>query len=279
MSTTLLVVDGSSCFMRAWSVLPQEKQTGEALAYMVGRMFLKMLRRAHATHAVIALDAYPCWRTRLHPDYKGQRSHPSLNPAELTQIIGPWLREWGVPMLHQEGMEADDHLNSMAVKAKDGVSVFLCTRDSDLYAALARPEVKLLWPEAGAYHVITRQVAEDKLGFPPTWLPWIRALTADQKDNIRGLLNVEKGWRCPLTKPRAVLLLDTYGGDPWALMAAVEEGAVLEAKPRELDYLKEYREQIMVMASVASLREDADGGIDPKACDVRKFRIVIPEGS
>lgn len=277
--STMLAVDGSSCFMRAISVLPEEKRTGADLAYMVGRMLMKMVRRSRATHAAVALDSYPCWRYEFHPEYKGPREYSSFNPQELTQLIIPWLRQWHVPTMYKLGLEADDWLYTIASRVKPGATAYLCTRDSDLYGALLTDNVKLLWPEDGDYRVIDRAGACEQLGFPVEKLPQVRALAADQKDNIRGVLGTEKGWRCPISKKRAAELLAHFG-DIFDIVDACEQlspPAIL--KEKEVDYVREYKDQLVVMWQICSLREEGWDTINPRECDVRLFNIQIPEGS
>lgn len=277
----MMAVDGSSLFMRALSVLPEDKRTADDLEYMVVGMLRKAVRTAKATHMVFLCDTYdaPCWRLVHHPTYKGDRDRNGLQPRQLTPLLVPRLAARGIPVGYVSGMEADDLLRSMAQHVKPTTTLYLYTRDSDIYGALdaARPNVSLLWPSnGGALESITHADAETALGHPPQWLPAVRALVADKKDNVRGMFGEPPPARCPVNRPRAIGMLQRVGGRLEDLVYGVVDGEITDIRDSEAAWIKEHNADIMAAEYICTTRVDAMPELDPAACAVAAMNFDLP---
>ena len=279
----MVAVDGSSLFMRALSVLPPDKRRPEDLLYMVVGMLRKAGRYVGATDLAVMLDTYdtPCWRLTHHPGYKGDRDRNGLQPRQLTPILRPLLEGRGIPVGHLEGYEADDLLKAVAVRVKPTTELFIYTKDSDLYSALGagHPHVRLLWPDnGGKLRVITHREAEEHLGHLPALLPSVRALTADTKDNLRGLFGDPPPKRAPINKPRAVHLLGTASNDLQAVLSRAESGfGTATWREKEVVWVRENRAPITAAWFVATQVDDAMPPLNPAACAIARMDLSLPD--
>lgn len=278
--STLLAVDGSSVFMRALSVLPEDKRTVDDLEYMTVGMLRKAVRLSGATHLVVALDSTePCWRCEIHPEYKADRKYSDLRPKQLTPMLLPRLKARRIATAYNRKAEADDLLNTLAHTLRPGHTMQCYTRDSDLYALASCEGVTLLWPEkGGTLLALDRMAVESRLGYSADWAVKIRALTADTKDNLRALLKGGrvKGWRCPLTTPRAVELMRLYEGDLWEILDQAVRGAGFGMKPAEHEYINEQADAIAVMWHVATLLKDVTLNVEAPLTRVAGMNLNAP---
>ena len=92
-----------------------------------------ILKDFSPTHAVLAMDpGGPTFRHEAYPPYKAQRQKM---PEDLAASI-PYAFELAealrIPVLRQEGFEADDVMGTLAVRAAaEGFDVYLATPDKD----------------------------------------------------------------------------------------------------------------------------------------------------
>lgn len=283
---TFLLVDGSSLFVRAFSVLPENKRTMKDITHMVLIMLKKAVRETKASYLTIALDSIEeCWRYEYHPKYKDGRKHTDISPKQLTQVLGPVLRERGVGLLYQKFMEADDLLNTAVAKFSGDGNVVVYTRDSDMYAVLGATEneVRLLWPEKGGeLRFIRRSDVEVECGHNILWMPQVRALIADRKDNLRGILkavnkDIEIPKRWPITRPRAVEIMKFHDGDLFDIIETAIADVPTILKDTEKTLIVQHADAIGVMWEIARLRTDAKLRINPRDYPVREMDLKVPE--
>ena len=276
---TLLAVDGSSLFMRALMVLPEDKRTVDDLEYMVVAMLRKAVRFTEATHVVVALDTTEgCWRLDTHPGYKGSRQYSDIRPKQLTPMLIPRLEQRRIATAYNGRMEADDLLFTLACNLREGSRMLAYTRDSDMLFITHLPNVQLLWPgKEGALEVIDEAAAHERLGYPPAWQPAVRGLTADSKDDLRGLLSVPEGWRCPLTKPRAIELLKLHNGNLLDLLEDAVHGSCTGMKDKEMEYLCMYADQIGALWWLCTLYGKAELNVHARYTAVGGMDLSLPD--
>lgn len=273
-SDKVLWVDLSNALMRAFSKLPEEKRTAKDLDYLVCAMLRKAIRRTGATRIGVAMDTVEhCWRYEYHPTYKEGRSVKDLSPKQLTMVIGPELRRRNIPLLYHKDQEADDLLATAAHAVKGECEVVVYSRDSDLYGLLDAPRTSLLWPEGkGEFSIIDKEDAEFQLGCPVSWLPMLRALTADRKDNLRGLIP-DAPQRWPITRPRAILILEWYQGSMWDALESAVSGDGAAMRESEVECIREYHNHIVAIWQVARLQLDAPMRVDPRGCNLSEVNL------
>ena len=238
---TLLLVDGSSYLYRAYHAMPDlrgpaEEPTG-ALYGMIN-MLRRLRREIPAEYSACVFDAKGrTFRDDLYADYKAHR--PPM-PDALAQQIEPIhraVRALGWPLLMLDGIEADDVIGTLALRAqRDGMKVVVSTGDKDL-AQLVSEQVTLVNTMSNETLDTAGVIA--KFGVPPERIVDYLSLLGDAVDNVPG---VDK---CgPKT---AVKWLAEYGSlDGVIAHAADVKGAVGDNLRRALDFLPTARTLVTV---------------------------------
>ena len=166
-----------------------------------------ILKDFSPTHAVLAMDpGGPTFRHEAYPPYKAQRQKM---PEDLAASI-PYAFELAealrIPVLRQDGFEADDVMGTLAVRAAaEGFDVYLATPDKDA-AQLVAPRIRLFRPgrSGGDPEIYDEaKVCEHwQLSSPRQMIDWL-ALAGDASDNIPGVRGVGE--------KTAISLLAQYG--------------------------------------------------------------------
>ena len=188
----LILVDGSSYLYRAFHAMPQfTNSRGEptGAAYGIVNMLRKLLAEYDPAHIAVVFDAKgETFRDAIYADYKANR--PPM-PEELRAQIEPIhaiVRATGLPLLMIEGVEADDVIATLAVRAaKDGMDTLICTGDKDM-AQVVDDRINLIDTMSDTYY--DRQAVVEKFGVPPERINDYLALIGDTVDNIPGVPKV-----------------------------------------------------------------------------------------
>ena len=189
-ASPVILIDASSYLFRAYHALPDLRSPdGMPTGAIYG--VINMLRRLlkdypETTHIACVFDAKgKTFRDVLFPEYKAHR--PSM-PEELAVQIQPLhscIRGMGIPVLVQEGVEADDVLGTLSESAlREGYRVLISTGDKDI-AQLVEQGVTLIntmnqeiLDEAGVYA---------KFGVHPKQMVDYLSLVGDSVDGIPGI--------------------------------------------------------------------------------------------
>ena len=245
MPHTLLLVDGSSYLYRAFHALPDLRNPeGQPTGAMYGVInMLKKLRRDYpSAYAACVFDAKgKTFRDDWYPAYKAQR--PSM-PDDLVSQIAP-LHEavvaLGWPLLMVDGVEADDVIGTLAVRAEAaGVDTVISTGDKDL-AQLVNPRVRLI--NTMSNEVLDEAGVLAKFGVPPMRIVEYLTLVGDTVDNVPGVEKVG-----PKT---AVKWLTEFDGlDALLARAGEVKGVAGENLRKALDWLPQARRLVTVKTDV-----------------------------
>ncbi|MCZ6575459.1 MAG: DNA polymerase I [Gammaproteobacteria bacterium] len=188
----LILIDGSSYLYRAFHAMPQfTNSRGEptGAAYGIVNMLRKLLAEYDPAHIAVVFDAKgETFRDAIYADYKANR--PPM-PEELSaqiELIHTIVRAMGLPLLMIEGVEADDVIATLAVRAaKDGMDTLICTGDKDM-AQVVDDRINLIDTMSDTYY--DRQAVVEKFGVPPERINDYLALIGDTVDNIPGVPKV-----------------------------------------------------------------------------------------
>ena len=192
----LLLVDGSSYLYRAFHALPDLRGPhGEPTGALYGIVaMLRKLREQYPPargyrYAACVFDAKgPTFRNRLYPEYKAHR--PPM-PPDLVEQIGPIheaVRIMGWPLLEVPGVEADDVIGTLAVRAHaQGIRTLVSTGDKDL-AQLVNDHITLV-------NTMSNEVQDEagvmaRFGVPPDRIVDYLTLVGDAVDNVPGVHKV-----------------------------------------------------------------------------------------
>lgn len=251
---TLLLVDGSSYLYRAFHALPDlRNQAGEPTGAIYG--MVGMLRRLRddrnlnegAQYGAVVFDAPgKTFRDDMYPDYKATRSSMPDDLRSQIPLIHEIVRAMGWPLVMISGVEADDVIGTLAVRATNAnMRTLVSTGDKDM-AQLVDENVML-------FNTMTRDNAEPerldpsrvlaKFGVPPERIVDYLALVGDTVDNVPG---VEK---CgPKTAVKWLGQFETLDG----VIAHADEvkGKVGENLRAALEWLPTGRELVTIKTDV-----------------------------
>ncbi len=194
---TLTLIDGSGFIFRAYHAIPpltsaRGVPTNAVLGFT--NMVLKALREHAPTHVAMVFDAgRRSFRTELDPTYKAQRPEPPDDLVPQFPLVREVARALSVPILEQEGFEADDIIATLATHARGhGWEVVIVTGDKD-FGQLVDDRVRLYDPMAearGQGGWSGPAEVEQKMGVPPSQVIEYQALLGDKVDNVPGIPGV-----------------------------------------------------------------------------------------
>ncbi len=228
--------------------------------YVFNNMLKRMLEDHRPEYVAAVWEGRgPTFREEIFPDYKANRDQMPEDLAVQLPYIERLLRAWNVPVVSENGYEADDTIGLLAGQAwKLDLDVWIVSSDKDLMQ-LVRDGVSVLNPMKGE-----RYQAEDVeafLGVKPENVTDLLALKGDSVDNIPGAPGIgDKG---------AQQLIASYG--------SVEEIIRNADEVRRKTYresLQNHAEQIRLSKRLATL--DTSGSLKLGLADVQRQSPDIP---
>ena len=242
----LILVDGSSYLFRAFHALPPlESSKGQQTGAVKG--VINMIRSLIKNHpdsniAVVFNAKGKTFRSDVYPEYKAHR--PPM-PDELRSQIQPIhqiIEAMGLPMLIIPGVEADDVIGTLAVRATAaGMKSLISTGDKDL-AQLVNGNVTLM--NTMTNEILDIPGVEKKFGIGPKLIIDYLALMGDKADNIPGVPSVG-----PKT---AVKWLLEYG----SMEKIIDNAEAVGGKVGEK--LRENIEQLRLSYDLATIKLDVE---------------------
>ncbi|MDD1622543.1 MAG: DNA polymerase I [Methylococcaceae bacterium] len=188
----LILVDGSSFLFRAFhAVPPLSNARGEPTnaIYGVSNMLRKLINDYGTPYFAVVFDAPG--KTFRHDLYDQYKAHRPPMPDDLRVQIQPLhelIRSLGLPLIIEDGVEADDVLGSLAQNAaRQGFQVVISTGDKDM-AQLVTEQITLENTMTNTRMDI--QGVEEKFGVKPEQIIDYLALMGDAVDNIPGVPKV-----------------------------------------------------------------------------------------
>jgi DNA polymerase-1 len=194
----LLLVDGSALLYRshfAFARNPLKNSKGEITSAVYGYLntLLPLLEEGRRQHVAVVFDtSAPTFRHREYAAYKAHRPPMPEELARQIPKIRQVLRLLGVPIVQQDGVEADDILGTLAVEAaRAGAHVKILTGDKDFYQIVS-DRILLLSPRARGESVetIDRAAVRARFGVDPERMVDLLALMGDAVDNVPGVPGV-----------------------------------------------------------------------------------------
>ncbi|MBU8976968.1 DNA polymerase I [Lysobacter sp. MMG2] len=185
----LVLIDGSSYLYRAFHALPPlTNDAGEPTGALFGVVnMLRATLKEQPAYVAFVVDAPgKTFRDDLYPEYKANRA---AMPDDLRAQVQPMcdiVNALGMTILRVDGVEADDVIGTLAVRAAEqGIDVTISTGDKD-FAQLVRPGIALVNTMTGSRLDSDESVIE-KFGVRPNQIIDLLALMGDSVDNIPGV--------------------------------------------------------------------------------------------
>jgi len=261
----LYLVDGSSYLYRAFHALPPlATSRGEPTGAVLGvlNMLTKLIKEESPALVAVVFDAPGrTFRDELFEEYK---SHRPPMPDDLRAQVQPVLdavEGLGLPLLRIAGVEADDVIGTLALRAAEaGIATVISTGDKDM-AQLVSDRVTLVNTMTGSR--LDRDGVKAKFDVFPEQIVDYLALVGDTSDNIPGV---------PKVGPKtAAKWLNQYG----TLDAIVAHAAEIPGKVG--DSLRENLGQLDLSRRLATIRCDLEleasvDALAPRAADSARLR-------
>jgi len=194
---TLTLIDGSGFIFRAYHAIPHLSTTKGVptnAVYGFTTMLLKALREHAPTHVALVFDkGRRSFRHDIDPGYKASRPEAPDDLKAQFPLVRDVARALSVPMVEEEGVEADDVIGTLACRARErGWDVVVVTGDKD-FAQLVDGKLSLYDPMAEASGRGGRtgpEEVEKKLGIRPDQVVEYMAILGDKIDDVPGIPGV-----------------------------------------------------------------------------------------
>ncbi|MFA9479575.1 DNA polymerase I [Phycisphaerales bacterium AB-hyl4] len=195
---TLYLIDGHAQIFRAYYAIRTSMTspvTGEPTnaVFAYTGMLLKLFNQFRPHYVAMAIDSPgKTFRDELYEDYKAQREAPPEDFAQQIPRILEITRLFGIPVLGQEGAEADDLIATITQRILDDaghadVKLRLVSKDKDLE--------QLLGDRVTMFDIHTDTTIDtdwlmEKRGITPEQVIDLLTLTGDSVDNIPGVKGI-----------------------------------------------------------------------------------------
>ncbi len=249
----IILVDGSSYLFRAYFALPDLRTkdnfpTGAISG--VSNMLAKLSKSYPDSPIVVVFDAKgKTFRDELYEQYKDHR--PPM-PDDLRQQIVPihqMVKLLGYPFIMESGVEADDVIGTLAIKAaKASRDVIIATGDKDM-AQLVNQHITLFNPMNDVF--LNRDGVIEKFGVPPEQIIDYLAIIGDKVDNIPGIPGVGEKSAVPILN--ALPTIEALYADLEAIRELDFRGA--KKMPEKI---AEHKETALLSKQLATIKLDVN---------------------
>jgi DNA polymerase-1 len=249
---------------------PLRTSRGEntSAVYGVAQFLLRLFERYHPQYVAWVHDAGTSFRHETFPAYKETREKLSAEMQQdfdrSVERVRQVLAAFRVPVVAQEGYEADDVIGTLARAAVErGLEAVIVSGDKDLYQLVGRG-ISLLNPGRGGPAAVEEQWvdpsnAAERLGVPPERVVDFLALVGDSSDNIPGVRGIGE--------KTARQLIEQYG-ELDAILA--HAGEVPNKRTREA--LLAQAENARLSRQLVTIRRDV-----PVPVDLGALRVGEPD--
>lgn len=208
-----------------------------------GNTLMEVIQKENPTHLGVAFDTFaPTQRAEGYEDYKANRESLPEDIAASLPYIFQMLEAFNIPILFEDGYEADDVVGTIAKKAEDdGFEVYMMTSDKD-FGQLVSPNIFMYKPARMGNKAEILGVEEicKKYGIEhPEQLIDILGLWGDASDNIPGIPGIGE--------KTAKQLVSQYG----SVENLIEHAGELKGKQKQ--NVKDYAEQGMKSKELATI--------------------------
>ncbi|MFP3982613.1 MAG: DNA polymerase I [Desulfurivibrionaceae bacterium] len=245
-NTSLYLIDGNAYIHRAYhAISPLANSRGLPTHAIYG--FLNILRRVikekSPDYLAVAFDTRgPTFRHQIYKNYKANR--PAM-PEDLSCQI-PYIKKivqgYNIPILEQEGMEADDLLASVTSHfSSRGEPIVIVSGDKDLLQLIN--ETTIVWDPMKDL-VFDNDKVREQYQVEPEQILDLFSLMGDSSDNIPGVPGVGQ--------KTAIKLIQQFSSME-LLYENIEEMKKSKLKEKLLDY----RDQAFLSRDLIRLKTDA----------------------
>lgn len=261
----LFLIDGSALAYRSYyafvkNPLVNSKGMNTSAIYGFAAAVLRLMEQEAPDRLAVVFDSpEPTFRHEQFPDYKATREKMPDEMAEQLPLIDQVVEALGIPMLREDGYEADDVIGTLATRGEaEGWEVFIVTGDKD-FMQVVSDRVKLydVMKQDRAVEIVGPAEVEAKFGVPPEQVTDVLGLMGDSSDNIPGVSGVGE--------KTAAKLVQQFG----SLEAALDHADEVQGK-RAREGLQQDRDNALLSKRLVTLDTDAPVAFDPGAFGVHE---------
>ncbi|CAB4749317.1 unannotated protein [freshwater metagenome] len=254
-----MLIDGNSLTYRAFFALPTDMTTasGQVTNAVFGfsSMLLNLIRDHRPEQVILTFDLpQPTFRHKMLDSYKANRDATPDILREQMGIVRQVVETLQLPIVTQEGFEADDVIATLAVRAEaEGRDVIIVTGDRDSYQLVRDPHIRVLYNKRGVsdYALYDEAGIFERTGVTPEQYVEYAALRGDPSDNLPGVPGVGE--------KTAAKLINQYGGLDGIFAAAEDQ------TPKLRQNLIENEAQARSNFDMMKLVRDVELDVDPDA--------------
>lgn len=194
----LFLIDGSAMAYRSHFALMKSglsNSQGEPTGAIFGSLnqLISLMDRETPEHIAVVFDASgPTFRHDMYSEYKATREKMPDDLRNQLPIIKELIQSMGIPLLEQQGVEADDIIGTLATwGSQQGWEVMIVSGDKD-FAQLVTDKVKLYDPgkRGSGPKILGPPEVVEKFGVRPDQIIDYFALIGDSSDNVPGVPKV-----------------------------------------------------------------------------------------
>ena len=194
---TLYIIDSYGLIYRSYYAFisrPLTNKDGENVSAVFGFFRnLKAVLDKYKPHGLVAAfdPKGPTFRHQMYDQYKATRQKTPEDLHAQVPVIEEILVALGIPVLRQDGFEADDVIATLAKQCcQQGRPCRILSADKDLMQ-LVDCTTEILKPDkAGGWEVVGAAGVEAEWGVPPEGMLDLLALIGDTADNVPGVPGV-----------------------------------------------------------------------------------------
>ena len=267
----LYLIDLSSFVLRAYHALqPLSSPSGEPThaVYVTVTMLERLVRQQRPAMLAVAMDSgRKTFRQDIYPEYKAHRPPAPDDLKQQMQRVQQIVEAFGIPILKQDGVEADDLIACAVARAADhGVQVVIVAADKDLMQ-LVGPSV-VMW-DTMRDRVFGVPEVKERFGVEVAQVRDLLALMGDTSDNVPGVPSVG-----PKTARDLLLQFGTLEG--------IYDNLQTLTKKKLKETLAAHRDQAFLSQQLVTLKEDCPIEFDLTALryggrNVRELRRIYGE--
>jgi DNA polymerase-1 len=261
----LFLVDAMAHVYRAFFAPMPQRLTGPGgtptnVPFLFGNILRRLIKDYEPKYIAIVFDPPGAtFRDKLFEKYKEHRQPMPDDMRVQIPLVRRLCEAMRLPILEEEGYEADDVIGTIATQAaKQGFEVLIVSNDKDMMQLVGKNIRTLKTGSGGAKGdiIVDEAKVQELLGVPAEKVVDYMALLGDTIDNIPGAKGIgEKG---------AAELIQKYGSVETALEKADE---VPNKRYREA--LQQQREQVMMSKQLAKITCDVPMKLELAALEIQ----------
>src|SRR5947207_361512 len=256
MSKSFYIIDGHAQIFRAFYAPFRElsSSTGEPTkaTYVFTQMLLNLIAQRKPDYLAMVIDSGDeyVFRKELYPDYKANRQATPADLEPQEERILRIVKDAGIPVFAQRGMEADDIIATMARRLCDqGWDIVVVSKDKDL-RQIINDCTKLYDVQSDTFTDAARM--ETDCGYGPNKAIDVQTLMGDAIDNVPGIPGVGE--------KTAAKLIKKYGTAE-AVLTHLDE-----LTPKMRENFEKFGDRLSTARKLVTLKTDVDFDFDEEAC-------------